>query len=93
MMALAIVNTSDQNTRIVLCHLALDGTLLQEKMLTEVAAPMSKTLTVINAADPAFDRNASPVFEIVADQPVHVLALQGDHQSVYMWQNTAIPNE
>ncbi len=86
--SIAVVNFGEQAATIKVVHRALDGSVIKEVVITEDAAPLSKTVYIIGGTNSVFDRSMSPVFDIESDQNIGVLALQGDlPDSQYLWLN------
>ncbi len=89
--AISVVNLGEHPSTIKVRQRALDGSTIKEVVIADNVLPLSKTLYIIGGAGSVFDGSLSPVFEIEADQPVGVIALQGDLPgSRYLWQNPTI---
>ena len=84
---LAIVNLGDEETVIRIKQLDGQGDLVDEKVLDEVLGPKAKATVVLDQLF-AWVENGS--FEIEADAPLSVLALRGDFDSSYVWENRAV---
>lgn len=86
--SIAVVNFGEQAATITVVHRALDGSVIKEVVITQDAAPLSKTVYVIGGTNSVFDLSMSPVFDIESDQNIGVIALQGDlPDSQYLWLN------
>lgn len=88
--AIAVVNFGDSPAEIKVIQKANDGSTIKEVTVAEGAAPLSKTKYVIGGNASEFDGSASSIFEVQSDQPIGLIALQGNlPDSTIMWVNTA----
>jgi hypothetical protein len=86
---LAVVNMGIRETSVQIHAYDADGGILDSRTIAESLTPTAKQLYVVNTA---FE-TAGVYFEIEADQPIIVVALRGDSDSFYLWQNPLIPLE
>lgn len=88
--AVAVVNFGDASAEIKVIQRASDGSVIKEVVIAESAPSMSKTRYVIGGNSSEFDGSASSIFEVRSNQPLGLIALQGNlPDSTIMWINTA----
>jgi len=85
---LAVVNRSDRSARIDIRGYDAAGRVLDEALLTADLAPRGKIQATLDAL---FEDVDAAYYEIVADQPISLLALRGDWSRRFLWQNLATP--
>ncbi len=84
---LALINTGLEPTDIVLFQKDSDGHILETELLHANLMSGEKALFVL----PALENWDAVFFEVAADQPLGLLALRGNLDSTFLWQNAAIP--
>ena len=84
---LAIVNPSEKATAIRIKQFDGQGQLVEERVLSEVLEPNAKVTVVLGKLFNAVENGS---FEVEADELLSVLALRGDFDSNYVWENRAV---
>jgi len=85
---LVAVNLGKTPTSIRVVQLDAEGFFVDEQLLIDNLAPRAKGLFVLSYL---FQAAPSDSYEIHSDQPVTLIALRGDHDSTFVWENPIIP--
>lgn len=83
----AIVNLGDEDAQLSITTRGFDGSSLSTTTQPEPLQPGHKTLLVFNNQH----EDVECYYEVVATQPIAFMALRGDLQSNFLWQNRALP--
>ncbi len=78
---IAILNLGAHSTPLLLREFNDHGDIVMQRQISSALAPLAKTLHVIDGVNPG------SIVDIVADQPVVVIGLSGDHGNRLLWSN------
>lgn len=85
----AIVNQGSLKTLVTCSQYGPDGSLIASRVLSEEIEPNQKILGLLSDY---FDWVEGAKYVIEAEQELSMIALRGDHSSLFLWQNAAIPH-
>ncbi|CAM2065759.1 hypothetical protein SCOR_10295 [Sulfidibacter corallicola] len=85
---LAVINTGDSAADVVLTQFNANGAALRSETIIPSLAPNAKGLFVVPNTYPNLDE---AFFEVSSAQRLAFVALRGNHESTFLWENSALP--